>query len=158
ALRDLVAGDPFAGPRIVGAGPVLTAPEGYPFDWFSDLWRYAEAAIPIGDEVAAARTTERLVASGVDHLKVAIMHQSLADRPMKAVSRAVARALAREAHQLGRKVLAHAHSTRDYQVALDAGIDALMHSSFEPLSPDLVQAIADRGMPVCPTLWLYEST
>ncbi|MCC6623716.1 MAG: amidohydrolase family protein [Deltaproteobacteria bacterium] len=157
-LRALTDHDPLAGPRFLGAGPVLTAPEGYPFVWISKLWRHAEAALPIADEVAAAHAVGRTVEGGMDHVKVAIMHESFARTPLPALTPKAARAVVAEAHALGRRVYAHAHSTRDYEVALDAGVDGLMHSSFDPLSPDLVQRIVDAGVAVNPTLWAYDST
>ena len=57
----------------------------------------------------------------------------------------------------GLRVLAHAHSVADYRVALAAGVDALMHSSFEPLDAEIVARVRDAGIPVCPTLWVFES-
>jgi imidazolonepropionase-like amidohydrolase len=93
----------------------------------------------------------------MDHVKLAVMHQSYAEKPLPAVTEPVARAVVAEAHRSGLRVLAHAHSVADYRVALAAGVDALMHSSFEPLDPDTVARVRDAGIPVCPTLWVFES-
>jgi imidazolonepropionase-like amidohydrolase len=158
ALRELTRKDPQAGPRLVGAGPILTAPGGYPFNWVSDLWRWAEAAVPFDDETAAVRVAADLAKRGVDHYKVAIMNQSFLEEPMPAVSSRVARALVGEAHRLGKRVFVHAHSNLDYETALDAGVDGLMHSTYEPLTPELLLRVKDAGIPVCPTLWVYESS
>lgn len=72
ALRRLTDDDPLAGPRFLGAGPVVTATEGYPFTWISPLWRHAEAALAVDDERTAARAVGRTVAAGMDHMKVAL--------------------------------------------------------------------------------------
>ncbi len=158
ALRALTDANPLAGPRFVGAGPMLTAPEGYPFNWVSPLWRHSEAVFAVDSERDAARAVGRTIDGGMDHLKVAIMHESFARQPLPALRLPAARAIVAEAHRLGRRVYAHAHSLEDYRVALDAGVDALMHSCFEPLSADDVQRIVDAGVAVCPTLWAYDST
>jgi len=157
-LRALTDRDPLAGPRLLGAGPMISAPEGYPFVWIPPLWRHAETALAIADEADAARAVARTIEGGMDHIKIAVMHESFARAPLPALTPRLARAVVAEAHALGRRVYAHAPSTRDYEVALDAGVDALMHSSFDPLSHDLVQRIKDSGVAVNPTLWAYDST
>ncbi len=93
----------------------------------------------------------------MDHVKLAVMHESYARKPLRAVTEPVARAVVDEAHRLGLRVLAHAHTSADYRVALAGKVDALMHSSFEPLDEELTRRVADAGIPVCPTLWVFES-
>ncbi|MFH1885343.1 MAG: amidohydrolase family protein [Pseudomonadota bacterium] len=155
-LRDHMARSPESGPAISACGPLVTCPGGYPLDWMPSLYALMGAAVPCPDPGAARAAVGRLVDRGVDHIKLSVMHRSYADRPIPAMPPDVARAVADEAHRLGKKVLAHAHSTQDYQVSLDAGADALMHSSFDPLPPDMVKRVADSGVPVCPTLWVFE--
>jgi imidazolonepropionase-like amidohydrolase len=55
------------------------------------------------------------------------------------------------------RVCAHAHWDEDYRFAIEAGADALMHSSFDPLSEATVALVRDSGVAVCPTLWIFES-
>jgi imidazolonepropionase-like amidohydrolase len=157
ALRRRAAADPLAGPQIRCAGPILTAPGGYPLDWMPPFFTRMGLALACGDVRAAGRAVARVADTKMDFVKLAIMHRSYSDRPMPAVSPEVARAVVDEAHRSGLRVLAHAHSVADYRVALDARVDALMHSSFEPLAPDLVARVRDAGIPVCPTLWVFES-
>jgi len=157
ALRKRVAADPSVGPQIRAAGPVLTAPGGYPLDWMPPLFVKLGLALPCGDERAAGQAVERVARGGMDFVKLAIMHQSYSDRPLPAITEPVGRAVVEEAHRQGLRVLAHAHSTADYRVALAAKVDALMHSSFEPLDPETLARVRDAGIPVCPTLWLFES-
>jgi imidazolonepropionase-like amidohydrolase len=157
ALRRRVRACPTAGPQIRGAGPVLTAPGGYPLDWMPSLFVKMGLALPCSDERSAGRAVARVAASGMDFVKLAIMHRSYSDRPLPVVTEPVAREVVREAHESGMRVLAHAHSVADYRVALAAGVDALMHSSFEPLDEETVKRVKDAGIPVCPTLWVFES-
>jgi len=146
-----------AGPDIRGAGPVVTAPGGYPLDWLPPLFRFLGVARTVSDERTAKEAVARLAADGADHVKVAIMHEGYDGQTLPALDVESTRAVVAEAHAQGLRVYAHAHSERDYLVALDGGVDALMHSSFTPLSPDTVRRIADSGTAVCPTLWVFES-
>jgi imidazolonepropionase-like amidohydrolase len=157
ALRSRTARDRSAGPSIVASGPVLTAPHGYPLDWMPPLFKRLGVALGCATERDAARAVERVARAKMDHVKLAIMHTSYADRPLEAVTLPVARAIVAEAHRLGKRVLAHAHGVADYELALAAGVDALLHSSFEPIDASMVARIRDAGIPVCPTLWVFES-
>src|SRR5262249_25547073 len=100
---------------------------------------------------------ERIAAAGMDCVKIAVMHRSYAERPLPALDVPTAKAVVDEAHRVGLRVLAHAHGYDDYAVALAAGVDALMHSSFDPLDPEMVARVRDAGVPVVPTLWVFES-
>jgi imidazolonepropionase-like amidohydrolase len=157
ALRRHVAAHPTSGPQIRAAGPVLTAPQGYPLDWMPPLFARLGLALPCADERAAGRAVARVAAAGMDFVKLAVMHRSYKDLPLPAITEPVGRAVVEEAHRSGLRVLAHAHSVADYRVALAAGVDALMHSSFEPLDAETVARVRDAGIPVCPTLWVFES-
>ena len=157
ALRAHVAKHPTSGPQIRAAGPLVTAPRGYPLDWMPPFFTKLGLALPCEDEAAARAVAERVARAGMDHVKLCVMHQSYSNQPMPTVTEPVARALVDEAHALGLRVLAHAHSNADYRVALAAGVDALMHSSFEPLDAELALRIRDAGVFVCPTLWVFES-
>lgn len=155
ALRAHTGRDPLAGPAIRAAGPIVTAPRGYPLDWMPPLLVRAGAAVACDGEAAARAVVARLAQAGADHVKIGIMHRTYGDRPVPALDAATARAIVAEAHTQGLRVLAHAHSVADYRVALDAGVDALMHSSFEPLPRELVARVRGAGIPVCPTLFLF---
>ena len=158
ALRAKTERDPRHGPSIVAAGPLLTAEGGYPLDWLPKIYARLGVALACGDEAAACAHVARLRVAGMDHIKLALMSLSYAKRPLPHVEVPVAKAVVAEAHRLGLRVLAHAHSNHDYGIALDAGVDALMHSSFEPLDATTIARIRDDGVRVCPTLWVFEST
>lgn len=157
ALRGRVASEPLAGPQIRCAGPLLTAPGGYPLDWMPPLFVRLGLALPIADERAAAKAVAQVAAAGMDLVKLAVMSRSYSDQPLPGVSEPVARAVVEHAHRSGLRVVAHAHSNDDYRIALAAGVDALMHSSFEPLDERTLALVRDAGIPVCPTLWVFES-
>lgn len=157
ALSELTRASPHAGPAIRAAGPLLTVPLGYPLDWMSRAHLWLGAALPCADESGARRAVGRVAAAGMDHVKICIMHRAYDLSALPTFSRKVARAVVDEAHALGLRVLAHAHWNADYRVALAAGVDALMHSAFDPLDSEVVERVADSGVSVCPTLWVFHS-
>lgn len=156
-LRGATGDDPSQGPAIRAAGPLLTVPLGYPLDWMSRLHGWLGAALPCADEASARRAVNAVARSGMDHVKICIMHRGYDLSALPTFSHKTARAVVDEAHALGLRVLAHAHWNADYRVALAAGVDALMHSAFDPLDAELVQRVADAGVSVCPTLWVFHS-
>lgn len=157
AIRDYLRSHAAEGPSIRAAGPLVTSPGGYPLDWLPWLYRKLGVAIGCASEKEGRRVVSILAAKGVDHIKIAIMHESYAGRPIPRLRESVARAMVAEAHALGLRVFAHAHTVSDYKVALQAGVDALMHSSFEPLNREMLSRLAGSSAVVCPTLWVFES-
>jgi imidazolonepropionase-like amidohydrolase len=157
ALRRRAAAAPGSGPAVLAAGPVVTAPRGYPLDWLSRAFAALGVVEVCADERTAGRIVERLARAGVDHVKVAVMHESYGGRPLPVMPQPVLAALVAAAHAAGLRVLAHAHSVADYRAALAGGVDALMHSAFDPLDAVTVARVRDAGVPVCPTLWVFEA-
>jgi imidazolonepropionase-like amidohydrolase len=115
------------------------------------------AAIPCTDQASARRAVATVARAGMDHVKICVMHRGYDLTALPTFSQKVARAVVEEAHASGLRVLAHAHWNADYRVALAAGVDALMHSAFDPLDPEIVARVADSGVSVCPTLWVFHS-
>jgi imidazolonepropionase-like amidohydrolase len=144
-------------PAIRSAGPLLADPLGYPLDWMGPMHRRLGVVIPVADEREARAGVARVAALGMDHVKLCIMHKSYAYQPLHVFSRSTARAIVDEAHACGLRAFAHAHSDADYGLALDAGVDALMHSAFDPLEEKTVARVRDAGIPVCATLWVFHS-
>jgi len=157
SLRALAAAGPCRGPSVVAVGPLVTAPGGYPFDWLPPSHARLGLAIGCRSEDDARRAVERVAGLGMDAVKLVVMHRGYGGRPLPTMSREVAKALVAEAHRRHMLVLAHAHSVADYKVALDAGADALMHSSFDALDDATLAQVKAAGVPVCPTLWVFES-
>jgi len=156
-LRRHFDAHPAMGPSLRAAGPLLADPEGYPLDWLSPAHRKLGVALLCDDERSARESVRQVAEAGMDHVKLCIMVRSYSDQPLKVFPLPVARAIVAEAHALGLKACAHAHWNADYRLALDAGVDNLMHSSFDPLEPEVVERVKDSGVTVCPTLWVFES-
>ena len=63
-------------------------------------------------------------------------------------------AIVDEAHALGKRVAAHAHTRAGIRQALEAGVDTLEHGS--SLDDELIALALDRGVWLCPTLAITE--
>jgi imidazolonepropionase-like amidohydrolase len=157
AMRDHARAEPGACPSVVACGPVVTAPAGYPLNWMPASAKRIGGVVTVAAEAEARRAAQTVADLGLDHVKVMLMHESYAGASLDVPSLPVVKALVDEAHRLGLRAYAHAMSPADYRLALDAGVDALMHSSFEPLDRELVARVKDAGVTVTPTLWVFES-
>ncbi|MDQ1697532.1 MAG: hypothetical protein QOJ03_2885 [Frankiaceae bacterium] len=132
-------------PRVQVAGPLLTAPGGYP----STSWGRDGFAAFIDDPEQARRLVAGL-AGQVDVVKLALEPRS---GPVPAP--AVCAAVVATAHEAGREVTCHALSVDMVERALDAGVDELAHTPVEPLPAELVSRIAAAGVRVVSTLHTF---
>ncbi|MFE5804260.1 amidohydrolase family protein [Streptomyces sp. NPDC056491] len=148
-LRDDIAAGRVPGPRLLSAGTPLTVPGGH--CWF--LGGEVEGADAIREAV------RRNAARGVDLIKVMATGGGItkggppiwqAQFTPQELSLIV-----EEARSAGLPVAAHAHGTEGIAAAVAAGVDTIEHCTwmgregFE-VREDLVDAIAARGIAVCP--------
>jgi len=134
-----------AAPRVEVAGPLLTAPGGYP----SRSWGSAGYAAFVDDP----GQVERLVAglcSQVDVIKLALEPSG---GPVPSAE--VAAAVVRVAHDNGREVTCHALTVAMVERALDAGADELAHTPTELLPAELVARLAAGRVRVISTLQTF---
>jgi imidazolonepropionase-like amidohydrolase len=122
-LRDGVRDGFVAGPRILASGPPITTTSGH-------LWALGYEADTAEEGQRAVR---RLVKEGADFIKVCATGGGMT--PGSNVGRAQypeadLRAMADDAHRLGRHVAAHAHGTEGLARAVGAGIDTIEHVSW----------------------------
>ena len=128
--------------RVLFAGPLLTAPKGYPTQsWGKD--GYGGELATVADARAAV---ERLAKAGASMVKLAF------DARFPLLDPKVAKAVAEAAHARGLKVAAHALDVKMVRRALDAAVDVLAHTPVEPLPPELVREIGARKLHVVSTL------
>jgi imidazolonepropionase-like amidohydrolase len=127
------------------AGPLLTAPGGYP----STSWGSAGFAAFVDDPEQATRLVTGLAAT-VDLVKLA-----LEPRTGPVPDPATCRAVVDAAHAAGRQVACHALSQDMVERALDAGVDELAHTPTEVLPGELVQRLAASGTRVVSTLHTF---
>ena len=132
-------------PRVEVAGPLLTAPGGYP----SRSWGEAGFAAFVDDPEQATRLVSGL-ATQVDVIKLAL---EAAGGPVPSAD--VVHAVVEAAHAGGVPVTCHALTVDMVERALDAGVDELAHTPTEPLPAELVQRIAAAKVRVISTLHTF---
>jgi imidazolonepropionase-like amidohydrolase len=138
-------------PAVAIAGPVLTAPGGYP----SRTWGIGGFCTPVYSAAQARTTVQRLASEGVDLIKVALEPGPDGDLPVPDAT--TLRAIVGAAHSAGLPVVAHALTASMVRRALDAGVDELAHTPTDRLDVDLIERIAAAGMSITTTLQTFFS-
>jgi imidazolonepropionase-like amidohydrolase len=144
--------------RVLAAGPILTAPGGYPIPVFGP-----GAGLEVPDAQTARAAVGRLVAGGAALIKIALEpggspgapwsgHQPGSPPPWPIPSLEVVRAIVEEAHAHGRIVAAHLSGPEGARLALEAGVDEWAHVPCDPISPGLAARAAAAGVRVVSTL------
>jgi imidazolonepropionase-like amidohydrolase len=138
-------------PFVAVAGPVLTAPRGYPSrtgQWGSGFATFVDSP------AQAKQVVHRVVAHGADVVKIAL-EPGGAGWPVPGP--AVVRAVVESAHAAGLSVVAHALRVDMVRRAIDGGVDELAHTPTERLPDDLVEQIAEARVAVVSTLQTFFS-
>ncbi len=153
-LRDSIAEGALPGPRMLCSGPVITSTAGQLW------WTGIECDTP--DELRRAVRT--LVKNGVDFIKLMGSGGNATPGSNPEVSQYDAegyRAVAEDAHRLGKRVAVHVHGVDAIRYAVDAGMDTLEHAPFRAnggieYDPDLAEDIRRKGIIVSiamPATW-----
>lgn len=137
-----------AGTVVAVAGPILTAPGGYP----SQSWGADGFAEFVSSPDEARRAVHELCADGVDVVKLAL-EPGPDGWPVPGPD--VVRAVVDAAHDAGRAVVAHALTADMVCRALDGGVDELAHTPTELLPGDVVERVAAAGVAVVSTLQTF---
>lgn len=158
-LRDDIARGKLAGPRLVVAGPMLTAPGGHPV---STIFRGNDMAIELAtrqlDDVGEARAeVDRLAADGVDLIKV--IYTAGRSDALPRMRYEVLEAIVERAHEQGLRVVVHTDTRVDLQDALRAGADGLEHLALGlgEARDSLLSEVAARNIGVVPTLAVMQA-
>lgn len=162
ALRDRVESGEVAGPKILTVGDPFYPKDGTP----SYVRDYLKAHGAPNEEVsspeeATARAQHQL-ARGTDGVKIfagAVVGGKIGVLPMRVD---IARAVVAEGHRHGKPAFAHPGSLAGVNVAIDAGVDVLAHTTAMDggdkggWSPELIARMRAHHMAVIPTLTLFE--
>ncbi|HEY2028241.1 MAG TPA: amidohydrolase family protein [Myxococcales bacterium] len=120
--------------RVVHAGPMLTAPRGYP----TQSWGAGGFGLEVSTAAQARDAVARIAERQARFLKLAF------DPRFALLDAGVARAAADEAHARGLVVAAHALEADSVRRALDAGCDVLAHTPREELPSGLLSRLAGK--------------
>jgi imidazolonepropionase-like amidohydrolase len=144
------AAAPWASPRLLAAGQIVTVPGGYPT---RAPWAPPGTARPVDGPAEAAAAVAELAEAGAAVIKVA-----LDDRVGPTLPAPVLATLVEAAAERGLGVTAHVGTAAEAAKALAAGVGELAHWPFDPrpLPDPLVDALAESVVAV-PTLHIDPS-
>ena len=131
-IRDAINAGEIEGPRMRVSGPALGITGGHCDDNLL-AYEFHHTSEGVADGPWAAREKVReVIKYGADVIKICasggvLSKGDLPGTPQYTIEEM--RAIAEEAHKLGRKVAAHAHGTESIKDAIRAGIDSIEHSS-----------------------------
>jgi imidazolonepropionase-like amidohydrolase len=136
ALRAAIAEKKVAGPRVLCVGDILspTGGHGQTYGYRQDVCGCVQSTSGICDGVdECRRAVRRQVSQGADAIKFVATGGVLSD--IKAgldqqFTTDEIRTIIETAHNLGRRVAAHAHGAAGINAALEAGVDSIEHGSF----------------------------
>jgi imidazolonepropionase-like amidohydrolase len=126
----------FDGPLIRAAGPMLTAPGGYPTE---DRWAPPGTGREVKSPEDATTAVEELARLGAAAIKVSLNAEA-GPTPSDAELTAICDA----AHAAELPVTAHAQGAGQVERALGAGVDELAHTPWTRLSDPVIQTAAAR--------------
>lgn len=130
--------------RILQAGPIVTAPDGYPIPEHGRL-----IALPVDGESSARAAVRRLARRGASVIKIAVER---GDGSYPLLETAEIRAIVDEAHRHDLRVTAHVTAPDDARLALAGGVDELAHMPCAWGAPPLMRELARRGVEIVGTL------
>jgi len=160
ALRARIEKGEVRGPRIFTVGLALFPPDGIP-SYINDLPPRVLARMHQPQNAQEARAAVRAnIAHGAEGTKL-FLNTSPRQGVIRKMSAEVARAAVEETHAHGKLVMAHPTSLEAIRLALDAGVDVLVHTTLGEESPwdgATVARMKAAHMSVIPTfkLWPYE--
>src|SRR5215471_16370836 len=156
ALRAAIAEKKVAGPRILCVGAILspTGGHGQAYGYRADVCACIQSNIGVCDGIDACRRAVRAqVAQGADAIKFVATGGVLSDLRTGVDQQFIddeIRTIIETAHQLGRRVSAHAHGATGINAALAAGVDSIEHGSF--LDDKSIKLFLERGAFHTPTI------
>ncbi len=141
----------FRGPRVLTCGKIIsaTAPGGR---FYGDMYREADGP---GEMRRAVREQIRAGADFIKVMTTGARSNELEDPDPLQLTEAELAAVTGEAHRMGFKVAAHAEGLAGCEAAIAAGADTIEHGMYLHRRPGLLEAMAEGGQVLVPTLSGY---
>ena len=148
ALRQAIDARLVPGPRVFTCGRILsaTAPGG---QIFGSMYREADGPWELRK---AVREQIRHGAEFIKFMATGARSVVLEDPEPAQMTLEEMSAIVDEAHRMGRRVAAHAEGLEGARLALQAGADTIEHGLSLHREPALLEAMAERGTVLVPTL------
>ncbi len=157
-IRGRIMAGKVPGPHVLTVGEPFFPKDGTPI-YVAELYRSTGLPKPeIRSIPEAVARVDRQVREGADGVKLftgAIVGGKIGVLPMPLDQ---ARAVAAEAHRLGRPVFAHPTTQQGLDVAIDGGVDILAHTAPDagPWTPAFTARLKAHHMALIPTLTLFD--
>ena len=152
-LRTAIERGVVPGPRLVLSGQIVAAssPGGRAFPGM-----YREADGP--DEMRKA--VREQIRQGADFIKImstgALTVAEEDVRPTQ-ITREEIDAIVEETHRLGFRIASHAEGSDGIRLSVEAGVDTIEHGEMGFEVPDVLDAMAERGIILVPTLCVFDA-
>ena len=155
SLRRATAEGLMPGPRIIAAGPALSIVGGHgdTNGFRPEVNEVLDTGFTCTGPVECAEKVRLASQNGADVIKITATGGVLSQqgRGLEAhFSAEEMTAIARTAHSLGLKVMAHAHGARGIEAAARAGIDTIDHGTY--IDEAAAKAMRENGTVLIPTL------
>ena len=154
-LRDRIESGEVGGPFIRSTGEGLIPTGGTPSaEVFRVLGLMETSLNEVSDTAQARDVSKKLLAQGVDALKLFLSAPTAGQLPPGAI-----RACVEEAHRAAKPVFAHPNTACDIIAALEAGVDIIAHTSPRsgPWGSDVLDAMQAAKTTLIPTLMVWQS-
>jgi len=158
ALQQRIATGEVDGPLILSVHAPFFPAGGTP-SYVSDLLqRIGAPSFEVADAEAASARARRQVEAGADGVKLFIGAIIEGGTGVLHMDAGVARAAASPAESAGKPVFAHPTDARGVDLALQAGVDVLSHTTpaAGPWPADVVARLVDGDVALVPSLMLFE--
>lgn len=157
AVRDGINDGDVPGPRMQVSGPAITITGGHNDEGLlAPQYNYSSDGVANGVEGVRTKVRQN-IKYGADLIKVMASGgvTSQGDNPQSAeFSEEELQAIVTTAHDLGRKVAAHAHGVVAIKRAVLAGVDSVEHGSF--IDDEAIRLMKEHGTYLVPTVYLGE--
>jgi imidazolonepropionase-like amidohydrolase len=157
ALRDAINAGDVPGPRMLVSGPALSITGGHGDEnYLAPQFEWSSEGVADGLDAVIKKVREN-IKYGADLIKImatgGVLSQN--DNPALAqYSPEEMKAIVETAHELGRKVAAHAHGALGIKYAVLAGVDSIEHGSY--INDEDIQLMKERGTYLVPTVYLED--
>jgi imidazolonepropionase-like amidohydrolase len=151
AVRDAITAGLVQGPRLSVAGRQMSTQQGIGAtmpEWLGQLDQSFGALVTSLDDIRQEIRND--VKDGVDLIKVAVSGPGTTEHAAMSLDELTF--AVSEAHAVDRPVTVHARSRKSVTLAVDAGVDWIMHASY--MDEPTLARVVDAGTPVVPALTL----